>query len=97
MSFTECFSNVVYDKYYANIGIRMVARGTGIYHGKSVSHRAGASYIPLSSHARNVNYTDIILIKYIDDVPIDLPLDDPVMAMTRYAHSDELKKYLGVD
>ena len=99
----ECAtSNVVYDVYFGGMEIRMIARGTGRNHGGAQVQMAGANMwvvqdrVTKSVLKTTYRYTDLTVIKYIDDVPVDMPLDDPAMHMTRNTHSSELKKYLAV-
>jgi len=96
----ECIQGVVYDKYFPDLDVRMICRGIGFIRRSTRIAAAGAqtrSRETIAEATRKTcydHYIDVTLIKYYDCAPIDIPLDDPLVHLTAYAHSDTLKKYL---
>lgn len=105
LTMEECVQGMIYDKYFANQGIRMICRGnfferrpTSVveFVGAHVDRADTLMRTRIAEALRRDHYTDVTLVKYADDMPIDISLDDPIITMTAYAHSDALKKYLAM-
>ena len=104
----ECMRGAVFIKDFPDYDLRMICRG----HAIRKSYRIGAAGARSSSRVRiavaarltciidRVNnqyyYSDVTLVKLNDGMPVDIPMSDPVMRITAYAHDDVLKKYLAM-